>query len=218
MPSLLEVRAWHPVLLALLGTGFGWFMTALGSAAVLIHRLGLDEAMYRKVLDFMLGVSGGVMTAASYWSLLAPALEFAEDQGWGAHSYAPVALGFLSGGVLLQATDRLLHRLQARNSAQFCGAAIIAREPTLCAPPPPPSPSPTAGPSRGARPLQRSRRRQHNSIAQQNSREPRTAVGEPGEASAGGGRWCDDSPWRDEGAAIAAPPPPHAAHHCDHAA
>ena len=50
-------------------------MTALGSAAVVIHRLGLPEAQYRKVLDFMLGVSGGVMTAASYWSLLAPALE-----------------------------------------------------------------------------------------------------------------------------------------------
>ena len=131
--SLVErAKTWHPVLLALLGTSFGWFMTALGSAAVIINMLGLKEEQYRRVLDFMLGVSGGVMTAASYWSLLAPALEFAEDQGWGAHSYAPVALGFLSGGVLLQATDRLLHRLQARNSAQFCGAAIIAREPTLC--------------------------------------------------------------------------------------
>ena len=217
--SLVErAKTWHPVLLALLGTSFGWFMTALGSAAVIINMLGLKEEQYRRVLDFMLGVSGGVMTAASYWSLLAPALEFAEDQGWGAHSYAPVALGFLSGGVLLQATDRLLHRLQARNSAQFCGAAIIAREPTLRAPPTPPSPSPAAGSSRGARPLQRSRRRQHNRIAEQNSREPGTADVEPGEAAAGGGRWCDDSPWRDEGAAIAAPPPPHAAHHCDHAA
>ena len=113
--SLVErAKTWHPVLLALLGTSFGWFMTALGSAAVIINMLGLKEEQYRRVLDFMLGVSGGVMTAASYWSLLAPALEFAEDQGWGAHSYAPVALGFLSGGVLLQATDRLLHRLQAQ--------------------------------------------------------------------------------------------------------
>ena len=217
--SLVErAKTWHPVLLALLGTSFGWFMTALGSAAVIINMLGLKEEQYRRVLDFMLGVSGGVMTAASYWSLLAPALEFAEDQGWGAHSYAPVALGFLSGGVLLQATDRLLHRLQARNSAQFFGAAIVAREPTLIAPPPPPSPSPAAGSSRGARPLQRRRRRQHHSNdAEQNSREPRTADGEPGEASAGGGR-CDDSPGRDERAAIAAPPPADAAHHCHHAA
>ena len=102
----------HPVLLALLGTSFGWFMTALGSAAVVIHKLGLDEKTYRKVLDFMLGISGGVMVAASYWSLLAPALEFAEMQGWGKHAYVPVALGFLSGGVLLQGTDWWLSRMQ----------------------------------------------------------------------------------------------------------
>ena len=82
-PSPVPLREWHPVLLAFLGTSFGWFMTALGSAAVIIHRLALPETTYRKVLDFMLGVSGGVMTAASYWSLLAPALEFAELQGWG---------------------------------------------------------------------------------------------------------------------------------------
>lgn len=80
-PSPLPLQEWHPVLLAFLGTSFGWLMTALGSAAVVIHRLGLPETAYRKVLDFMLGVSGGVMTAASYWSLLAPALEFAELQG-----------------------------------------------------------------------------------------------------------------------------------------
>ena len=108
----LPLRDWHPVLLALLGTSFGWLMTALGSAAVVVHRLGLPDVTYRKVLDFMLGVSGGVMTAASYWSLLAPALEFAELQGWGDYSYVPVALGFLSGGVLLQATDWLLSRMQ----------------------------------------------------------------------------------------------------------
>ena len=112
-PSFLnDVRDWHPVLLAFLGTSFGWFMTALGSAAVIIHKLGLSESTYRKVLDFMLGISGGVMTAASYWSLLAPALEFAELQGWGEYSYVPVALGFLSGGALLQGTDWMLSRMQ----------------------------------------------------------------------------------------------------------
>lgn len=110
--SFSQVREWHPVLLAFLGTSFGWFMTALGAAAVAIHKLGLSESTYRKVLDFMLGVSGGVMTAASYWSLLAPALEFAELQGWGQLSWVPVALGFLSGGVLLQGTDWWLSRMQ----------------------------------------------------------------------------------------------------------
>jgi hypothetical protein len=103
-----ELRTWHPVLLALLGTGFGWFMTALGSAAVVIHKIGLGDRSYRKLLDFMLGLSGGVMTAASYWSLLAPALELAEQAGWGGHAYIPVAIGFVTGGALLQGMDYLL--------------------------------------------------------------------------------------------------------------
>lgn len=42
------LEAWHPVLLALLGTSFGWFMTALGAAAVVIKRLGLPEPIFRK--------------------------------------------------------------------------------------------------------------------------------------------------------------------------
>jgi len=88
-------------------------MTALGSGAVVIHRLGLPETAYRKVLDFMLGISAGVMMAASYWSLLAPALEFAESQGWDKHAYVPVAIGFISGGMLLQVTDALLSKMQS---------------------------------------------------------------------------------------------------------
>ena len=107
-----DLRTWNPILLAFIGTSFGWLMTALGSAAVIVHKLGVSEQAYRKMLDFMLGVSGGVMTAASYWSLLAPALEFAAEQGWTDTAYVPVAIGFLSGGVLLQATDALLHHLQ----------------------------------------------------------------------------------------------------------
>ena len=87
--------------------------------------LGLKEEQYRRVLDFMLGVSGGVMTAASYWSLLAPALEFAEDQGWGAHSYAPVALGKFSRAASSSRRPTLLHRLQAQRDAAksaMCGS------------------------------------------------------------------------------------------------
>ena len=41
-----EHAGMHPVLLALLGTSFGWFMTALGSAAVIIHRFGIKEKTY----------------------------------------------------------------------------------------------------------------------------------------------------------------------------
>ena len=105
---LASLESWDPIMLALLGTGFGWFMTALGSSIVVIHRFGLPERAYRKVLDFSLGVSAGVMIAASYWSLLAPALEFADSQGYGRFSALPVALGFLSGGALLQITDNVM--------------------------------------------------------------------------------------------------------------
>ena len=59
------VKDWHPVFLAFLGTSFGWLMTALGAAGVVIHKFGFSESTYRKLLDFMLGISGGVMTAAS---------------------------------------------------------------------------------------------------------------------------------------------------------
>jgi hypothetical protein len=45
---LTAMEAWHPVLLALIGTSFGWFMTALGAAAVVIKRLGLPEPIFRK--------------------------------------------------------------------------------------------------------------------------------------------------------------------------
>ena len=65
----------HPVLLALVGTCFTWGMTALGAAVVFTHR-----NLSRKVLDTMLGFAAGVMITASFWSLLAPAIEMMEGQ------------------------------------------------------------------------------------------------------------------------------------------
>ncbi|MBK5190970.1 MAG: ZIP family metal transporter, partial [Methanosarcinales archaeon] len=58
----------HPVLQALLATLFTWALTALGAATVF-----MAKDVSRKVLDWMLGFAGGVMIAASFWSLLAPA-------------------------------------------------------------------------------------------------------------------------------------------------
>ena len=69
-----------PVLQALIATLFTWFLTALGAALVFFFK-----AINRKVLDGMLGFAAGVMIAASYWSLLAPAIEMAEGSslpGW----------------------------------------------------------------------------------------------------------------------------------------
>ena len=94
----------HPVLQALLGTCFTWGVTALGAAMVFVRK-----DLSRKVLDGMLGFAGGVMIAASYWSLLAPAIEMAEGKALPA--WVPATVGFLLGGVFLRVADRLLPHL-----------------------------------------------------------------------------------------------------------
>ena len=94
----------HPVLQALLATTFTWAMTALGAASVF-----LAKDVSRKVLDWMLGFAGGVMIAASYWSLLAPAI--AMSAGRAIPNWFPAAAGFLLGGVFLRGIDRILPHL-----------------------------------------------------------------------------------------------------------
>lgn len=94
----------HPVLQAFLATSFTWAMTAAGAAAV----FGMRD-VNRKVLDAMLGFAAGVMIAASYWSLLAPAIEMSE--GKDIPSWVPAVSGFLIGGIFLRVVDRLLPHL-----------------------------------------------------------------------------------------------------------
>jgi len=94
----------HPVLQALLATLFTWGVTALGAAAVFLFK-----TMNRKLMDAMLGFAAGVMIAASYWSLLAPAIEMSE--GKSLPSWLPPAVGFVLGGVFLRVCDRLLPHL-----------------------------------------------------------------------------------------------------------
>jgi len=94
----------NPVFQAFLATCFTWFLTALGAAGVFF-----TKTVNKKILDPMLGFAGGVMIAASYWSLLAPALEMAEQQGQIA--WVPAAVGFLLGGVCLRLVDRVLPHL-----------------------------------------------------------------------------------------------------------
>ncbi len=93
-----------PIVQALLANLFTWFMTALGAGAVLFFK-----TVNRRVLDGMLGFAAGVMIAASYWSLLAPAIEMAEESG--GPSWIPATLGFLLGGASLWAVDRILPHL-----------------------------------------------------------------------------------------------------------
>jgi ZIP family zinc transporter len=94
----------NPVLQALLATLFTWGVTAVGAATVF-----LAKTINQKVLDFMLAFAGGVMIAASFWSLLAPGIAMAESQGHIA--WIPAVVGFLLGGVFLRGLDKLLPHL-----------------------------------------------------------------------------------------------------------
>jgi len=93
-----------PIVQALLGTLFTWFVTALGAAMVFTTR-----EPSRKLLDGMLGFAAGVMIAASYWSLLAPAIEMSE--GGSLPTWVPATVGFLLGAFFLRGLDLILPHL-----------------------------------------------------------------------------------------------------------
>ena len=95
----------NPIVQALLATLFTWGVTALGASLVLFFK-----TINRKVLDAMLGFAAGVMIAASFWSLLAPAIEMAESDGTVA-SWVPAVVGFLLGGIFLRGIDFVLPHL-----------------------------------------------------------------------------------------------------------
>lgn len=95
---------YDPVLLALVATLFTWFVTALGSSMVFFFK-----TINKKVLNSMLGFAAGVMIAASFWSLLKPAIEMAEASG--TLPWMPAVVGFLSGGAFLYLVDRILPHL-----------------------------------------------------------------------------------------------------------
>jgi ZIP family zinc transporter len=95
---------YHPVLLALMATLFTWFVTALGSSMVFFFR-----TINKKILNSMLGFAAGVMIAASFWSLLKPAIEMAEAEG--TLPWVPALIGFISGGAFLLLVDKLLPHL-----------------------------------------------------------------------------------------------------------
>jgi ZIP family zinc transporter len=93
-----------PVTQALLATLFTWGVTALGAAMVFWVR-----TFNQRFLDWVLAFAGGVMIAASFWSLLAPAIEVAEEQG--VPGWLPAVVGFLLGGAALREIDRFLPHL-----------------------------------------------------------------------------------------------------------
>ena len=96
------------VLLALLATLGTWFVTALGAATVVFF-----SSPKPKLLNLMLGFAAGVMIAASFWSLLQPAIERAEAME-GLPAYLVATIGFLLGAVFMWASDKIVTRATAR--------------------------------------------------------------------------------------------------------
>ncbi len=94
----------NTVLQAFLATCFTWFMTGLGAGLVFFFK-----QIRRTILDAMLGFAAGVMIAASFWSLLAPAIAMAERSA--VPAFLPAVIGFLLGGAFLRFIDFVLPHL-----------------------------------------------------------------------------------------------------------
>jgi ZIP family zinc transporter len=97
-------QQFSPVLQALFATLFTWGVTALGAAFVFF-----GKTITRKILVAMLGFAAGVMIAASFFSLLLPAIDLAESSG--VPGWLPAVVGFLAGGAFLWGVDKILPHL-----------------------------------------------------------------------------------------------------------
>ena len=98
------LKGFDPVLQALIAGCFTWGVTAAGAVLVVFAK-----RMSRKMLDALLGFAAGVMIAASFWSLLLPAIEMTTAQGKPA--WIPAAVGFGCGGLFLRLADAYLPHL-----------------------------------------------------------------------------------------------------------
>jgi ZIP family zinc transporter len=114
-----------PVYQALVATCGTWFVTALGASLVLF-----TQNVSRRYLDASLGLAAGVMLAASFWSLLAPSIEMAEELGYGGLKWVPPLVGFIAGAVFLRVVDRILPHLHP-GLAEAEGPSTSLRRTTL---------------------------------------------------------------------------------------
>ena len=100
------IQQYNPITQALFATLFTWGVTAAGAALVFFVK-----KVNPKVMDSMLGFAAGVMIAASFWSLLAPGIEMAEQIG---HiPWLAAVIGFMGGGLFMRLSDRLLPHLHS---------------------------------------------------------------------------------------------------------
>lgn len=98
------VQQYNPITLALVATLFTWGVTAAGAALVFF-----TKTVNPKIMDTMLGFAAGVMIAASFWSLLAPGIEMAEQIG--SIPWLTASVGFLGGAIFMRAADWMLPHL-----------------------------------------------------------------------------------------------------------
>ena len=101
---IVNIENFNPVILALIATSFTWLMTAIGASTVF-----MAQNVDKKLLNTSLGFAAGVMIAASFWSLLAPALEMSVE--WGNLTWVPAATGFLIGSIFLGVIDKIIPHL-----------------------------------------------------------------------------------------------------------
>jgi ZIP family zinc transporter len=102
--QLVEFGREHPIQAAFYASTFTWLLTASGAALVFFFK-----SANRAVLDGMLGFTGGVMVAASFWSLLSPAIENSTGEGF--VKVIPSALGFALGAIALFGLDKIMPHL-----------------------------------------------------------------------------------------------------------
>jgi ZIP family zinc transporter len=98
------IQQFDPVVQAFIATMFTWFVTASGASLVFFFK-----SINKSVLNVMLGFAAGVMIAASFWSLLAPGIEMAEELGQ--TPWLTATIGFLGGGLFLFLVDKTLPHL-----------------------------------------------------------------------------------------------------------
>ena len=97
---------------ALLATLFTYFLTALGASIVFFFK-----NISKNIMDAMLGFAAGVMTAASFFSLLSPAIEHAESLNM--KPWLIISIGFFSGGLLLFLSDKIFNKLLSKKNKRI---------------------------------------------------------------------------------------------------
>jgi len=123
------IQGYNSVTQALLGTLLTWGLTALGAGLVVFVR-----GNHRKTLDAALGFAAGVMIAASFWSLLAPAIELAENSGAygnkGEFAFIPIGFGFLLGSIFVYGCDKVISFLGISSSTMMVALTIQNKDKT----------------------------------------------------------------------------------------